>query len=57
MKISEESESKKPFTDDFNEEQKVLIRTQSDLSIDKAMPKKYNEVIEKAKFLVKLAVP
>ena len=56
-KISEQNPSKEPFKDDFSAEQKEIIRQQSDEALDKKMPERYGDVIEKAKFLVKLAIP
>jgi hypothetical protein len=46
-----------PSTEPFNEEQKKTIDERFTEKFDKEIEEKYQEVIKKAKFLVKLAVP
>ena len=49
--------SKEPFTDQFNEEQKITIEQRFNEQFDKELPEKYTEAIKKAKFLIKMAIP
>ena len=55
--ITQANPSKEPFTDQFDEEQKATIATRFNEQFDQQLTEKYNEVINKARFLAKLATP
>ena len=55
--ITAANPSKEPFTDPFNEEQTELVEKRFQEKFDHEVEVVYKQVISKAHFLIKLAVP
>ena len=55
--ITAANPSKDPFTDQFNEEQQSVVDSRLTELFDKQLPEKYEEALNKARFLIKLAIP
>ena len=51
------SADKKPFIDPLSDEQRQTVDDQTYEQLEKEIKETYNEVIQKAKFLSKLALP
>ena len=55
--LNEENPSQVASTGSLNDEQKQIVETRTNEKFDKELQLKYAEVVDKAKFLIKLQVP